>query len=115
MIPNRLFDTIENDKPYFLEEGIVPPNEKVINYASELLSILILNQIIPAKISTLAEEGIAFKFQRETKVMHFEIYNNGEIGYIVEDFKQKKTLDNKDIFSFEEAFDSINGFLSQTA
>lgn len=109
---NRMYDTIENDKPYFNEEGINPPNEKATSYAKELLSTLAYNKINPAKISTLAEEGIAFKFQRENKIMHFEIYNNGEIGYIIEDFKQKKTLENRDIFSFEEAFNSINSFLA---
>jgi hypothetical protein len=106
----KLNNTIEMDKEYLDNEGVNLPNEKARNYAIMLIEKLGEKSIVPTKISTLADEGISFNFKNKSQNMFFEIYNDGDVGYIVEDTLLKKVLDNKDCYSFTDAIDGIERF-----
>lgn len=106
----QLNETINFDSKYFESEEISLPNEKAKNYATLLIEELSQKNIYPVKISTLAEEGILFSFKNKSHNMFFEIYNDGDVGYIIEDYILKKVIDNKDCFSFTEAIADIESF-----
>ena len=54
--------------------------------------------------------GHCFVFEKGDCILYLEIYNDGDIGYIISDDKNKKTIENKDI-KYEEVIDVIKKFL----
>ena len=46
--------------------------------------------------------GICFQFNRKGSRIYFEFYNDGEMGYIIEDSINHQIIDNQDVNDFEE-------------
>jgi hypothetical protein len=46
--------------------------------------------------------GICFQFNKKESIIYFEFYNDGEMGYIIEDSINHQIIDNQDINDFEE-------------
>jgi uncharacterized protein YfkK (UPF0435 family) len=96
---------------YLKDENIDQPNELALNYSYQLINELAKGNIFPDKLSTSVEEGICVKFKNKRKILYFEIYNTGELGYIIEDLSSHKTIENEDVFSIDEIVKKINEFI----
>lgn len=82
--------------------------------AEVLLEDFIRNNFIPEKFSYSAEGGLCFVFHKGTQRMHLEIYNDGEIGYIVEDEAKRMTIGNRAI-SQSDVISEVGRFLCELA
>ena len=111
---NQLCRDIDNaivcEKESLEEQGIALPTEKVISDSKQLLYELVQYNIFPEEISTTAEEGICLTFQKENRRMFLEVYNDEEIGYIIEDINKKQLLENKDLHSLTQTKERIINF-----
>ena len=96
---------------YFTEENIEMPNDLAFSYTYQLINELAENNIFPDKMSTSVDEGICIKFKNKGKALYFEIYNTGELGYIIEDLNLHKTIENEDVYSIDEMVIRINDFI----
>jgi hypothetical protein len=96
----------------FESEGIDIPNEKVFQDAELLIDRLIDRDFYPNRISESAEGGLCFYFYKDSKALYFEIYNDGEKGYIIEDISKRKILKNYDISSYMELLTELIIFFS---
>lgn len=94
----------------FKAEGIDVPNEKVFQEAEFLIKRLIDSNFYPTRISESVEGGLCFYFYKDSKALYFEIYNDGEKGYIIEDISRKKILKNYDISSYMELLTELENF-----
>lgn len=96
---------------YFKGHGIFP-TDKVINNSKSLLYEILHHNIYPEDISTSDEGGICLTFRIKNKRMFLELYNDGEIGYIVENIKDKKLIENDTLHSINQSKDKIINFYS---
>ncbi|MCB1189006.1 MAG: hypothetical protein KDK90_01130 [Leptospiraceae bacterium] len=94
----------------FDSEGLEPPSEKIFIEANGLIEKLVEKDFFMSRISESVEGGLCFYFNHGTKILYFEVYNDGEKGYIVEDTFNKKILNNRDISSYEELFIELENF-----
>lgn len=108
MILDELY---QNASPWF-EEGVSAPNKHSIDLTKTLLYYLANKRIFTYKISPTIEEGIMLTFKNKFNKLYFELYNDGQIGYIIEDTLAKKILDNKDLNSIPESSLTIQNFLA---
>jgi hypothetical protein len=92
------------------KEGVEIPSESAINLAKELITELAFENIYPIRIGTSIEEGICLTYRNRSDILYFEIYNDGELGYLIENPKSKKILKNEDIFSISQARTEIIDF-----
>lgn len=107
---NQLHLTIEKDATLLNNEGITLPNEKVIDFACQLIKDLASKNIFPNNIATSAEEGLCLIYTKSNKSLYFELYNDGDLGYIIEDSKNKLVIENEDVNSLSEVEDTIFSF-----
>lgn len=98
------------DNTLLINEGTELPNERVLGLTRQIFYDLAYHNIFPNKISTSIEAGICLLFKETTKRLFLEIYNEGGLGYIIEDSAKKIILDNRDIYSNEEATEIITKF-----
>ena len=103
-------DTIEKAGENWTEEDINAPNEYTINFSREIIPQLVENQFIPLRISQSAEEGICFVFNKNKLSFYFEVYNDKELGILVENFDDKKIIKNKEIHSGQELLNELTEF-----
>ena len=83
--------------------------DEVIVFTNDLLNKL---NKIPNRITDTVEQGLCLVFKNNTKVLYLEIYNDGEKGYIIEDFKEKIILKNEVVFTSYEIVSVINEFMN---
>ncbi len=108
----KRLENIQATEDVFLsEENIPQPNDLAINYAYQVINGLAEKNIFPDKLSTTVEEGICLKFRNKGMILYFEVYNTGELGYIIEDPSYQKIIENEDIYSIEEMVNRINDFI----
>lgn len=98
----NLYSSIKKEQDRFLEEEVNLPNQHAIDLTCEVLNLLSTQDIFPAFITPSIEEGICLVFSKTKYKIYFEIYNNGEIGYIIEDTISKITIDNEDLGSVKQ-------------
>ena len=106
-----LFNTIKIEQDRFLIEEVDLPNEISLNLTHNVLNILSSQNIFPESITPSIEEGICLKFSKSTHNLYFEVYNDGEIGYIIEDTYSKRTIENEDLHSIYEIQSVVEKFL----
>jgi hypothetical protein len=106
----KLHTTIELDKEYFRKEMVEIPTERVINETQQLLTILAHNTLFPERIATSIEGGICLIFKNAQNKLYLEIYNSGDLGYIIEDSFRNKLVENEDLVSLFEASERITNF-----
>jgi len=101
---------IHFERKYLENEGIDLPNENVKNSTVFLLYKLASEGIHPVKITTTVEEGLYLIFNNYPYILYLEIYNNGDIGYIIEDVRYNKLVEMKDMYSILEVKNRISQF-----
>lgn len=92
------------------------PTKDVIKFSKELIFNLIYrdNPSIPVRVDATVEEGICFVFENKSKdrIMHLEIYNDGDVGFIInEKSGNRDIIDNRDI-SRKEIESIVNEFVN---
>lgn len=107
----KLEDIKSSSEAYLIDDFIEMPNELAINYAYQLIMQLSELNIFPDKLSASADEGICMKFQNKSRNLFFEVYNNGELGYIIEDVYNSRIVENEDVYSIKEISYKINDFI----
>lgn len=107
---NDLYVTIENLRSYYDSNGIELPTEENLDKSIKLIKDFISQNILPSKVSTSIEEGVSIVFKKNRLAMHLELYNDGDIGYIIEDVKKRKLLENKVVSGLEEIVKRVNNF-----
>lgn len=69
----------------------------------QILAKLRDNDIIPYRTSEIEDiEGLCFYFKKENYNVYLEIYADLEMGYIVEDWINKKIITNVDIVNIND-------------
>lgn len=79
------------------DQGIDIPNSISIALSELIIKSLYKDKLVPFRITASAEGGICLVFKNKTAALYLEVYNDGEIGFIVEDFIEKKILQNSEI------------------
>lgn len=92
------------------EENIPGPNSKVITRVEYIINELANYYIFSDRITQTVEEGICMVFFHADKTMFFEIYNDGELGYIIEDRINKRILRNENVININESIKKISSF-----
>jgi hypothetical protein len=109
ILENKLRDQLERINKLDQADFEYPlPSDISFRVAGEFINNLIGNNITPDRITPSAEGGICFVFSNNKIATYFEIYNNGEMGYISEDIDKSIIIENKDITSPKEIFSVIN-------
>lgn len=98
---NRLYDIRANRETWEEEEGVAAPSDEVIDKSLILIHDLVSNELVPIRISPTVEEGICFVFRKGDEQLYLELYNDNEIGLIIENPKTKTILANESIESME--------------
>lgn len=88
------------------------PSNWAIKTSLNLIAVLEYKDITSYKLLPTAEGGLALVFVNGIKRLIVEIYNNKELGYIIEDTKKKSLLENEDLKSILEAYNRILKFLN---
>ena len=100
------------DTEFFSSEQIQKPNNLSLSQAYTTIKELALVNIFPEKLGPSADDGICIEFKNKKNYrLHFELYNNGELGYIVENPMLKKIIRNEDVNEVEDAIVSIQEFI----
>lgn len=84
------------------EEDVKGPNEFTLAYSKELIAQIVENGLVPIRITQSIEEGISFVFKKNRYFLYLEIYNDQEIGILIEDYENKKIVANKELFTQQE-------------
>ena len=87
------------------------PNKIVEDNYNNFKNLLNQYNLNPNRISLLPNGGVCFIFKNSNIVIYFEIYNDGEMGYIVEDIMDYKIIDNKDILDLQVFIKILNSYL----
>ncbi len=114
LLEKKLTTQLENIKVMgnkWSDDNIPGPNSFALNKATELISACIANNFRPHRLTQLSEEGIGFVFKNQNRYMYVEIYNDEELGILIEDFTQKKTLKNFEVHSILEILQELPLFL----
>ena len=105
--------------PKFVEEMIegweMPmerPNQWSLDRSVELVEWLDEKRYKPYYISPTVEEGMCFCFKINEYIMHLEIYNDGDVGYITSSDKKKETYENDDV-QFSEVMSVVDTFFTK--
>lgn len=101
-----------NQDAFLLDENIQQPNDLSINYSLQTIYKLADLNIFPEKLIPSVEEGICMNFKNKEQILYFEIYNSGELGYIIEDTKQNRTLENEDVSTIDDMVNRIKDFIA---
>lgn len=110
-IINNKLDIIESIGDNWDDEGSIKgPNDFSIKFSRELAFKITENSFMPSVVTQSAEEGICFVFKSGNKFLYIEIYNDRELGLIIEDYLNKKTLKNMSIESSNDIIKEINSF-----
>lgn len=105
-----LYNSIKNEQKRFQEEQVELPNQLVIDRTFDILSTLSNQNIYPTLITPTIEEGMCLAFIKAQFRLYFELYNSGEVGYIIEDAVLKKIVKNEDLESIKEITSIIEKF-----
>lgn len=103
-----LFKAIEFDKEYLEEEGLELPNKEIINKTIHLIYLLSTANIFPKEITTTVEEGICLIFKNKSYHLYLELYNHGEIGYMLENSENKELIENEIYVSLSDVKSKIS-------
>lgn len=95
------------------EEYSTPgPNNFAIQSTTRLLTELSVSNLFPYRITQSVEAGICIQFKGGDQIFYAEIYNDGDIGYIIEDTKRKSELGNESLGSIDALRKAIVKFYS---
>ena len=95
---------------YYKNQNISLPNDYAISCSIELVCAFLDNELVPYRIAPSVEEGVCFVFKKEKKFLYIEIYNDKELGLIIEDYENKKILKNIEASKIEELIVEVKEF-----
>ena len=78
------------------------PNKLIEKRYKIFSSLLEENNLEVHRVNLLPDGGVCFTFKNKDSVIYFEIYNNGEMSYIIEDSINYKIIDNQNIKNFND-------------
>jgi len=94
------------------EEGVEPPNDQAKKGAYKICHDLYKKQSLqPTVIACTKENGIYLTFKKDNKSLIIEVYNDGDIGALVNNDEKKEILYNEDIKDYN--FDTCITILSK--
>ena len=100
----RLDEVKEESYDWSIEFNTPPPSETVWELVRNLSPELISREIEPYRIAPTIEEGLCLNFTNGNEKLFLEIYNDGDIGYIIENSHSKTIIENADISPEEIIF-----------
>jgi hypothetical protein len=104
-------EKIATDKHKIAKEyNIDPPNAYTINLSKSFTVQLFNENIIPHRITFSADGGMCFVFKNNKYMIHFEIYNDKEMGYIINDIKKKEIIRNENITNLDQIMKIVYSF-----
>lgn len=80
--------------------------------ATELTDRLVVDELEPARINK-CEGGMCFTFRNGNRRLYMETYNDGDIGYCIEDVTCEDLVENQDLNNLDEAVEIIRVFLKK--
>ena len=99
---------------FWHDDELVPgPSIKVISFTKRVIINLASTNIFVNRITQSIEEGISLIFINKEKTLFFEFYNDGDIGYLIEDRIKRKIIENGEENSFNEVVNRIRTFFNQ--
>lgn len=91
-------------------ENAKGPNDFAIAFSKDLIDQFVENNFIPNRLTQSIEEGVSFVFSKGKLFLYLEIYNDAEMGVLVEDYENKSVLKNKEVSSQQEILEEISEF-----
>ena len=89
----------------------IDPN--VISYVSDLIkNIIVPYKLFPDRCTDSVDDGICLVYNNGDLKLYMEFYNDGDMGYIVEDYKKRKSLVNEDLRTEEDIKNVLINFLN---
>ena len=107
---NSMHKIISIEKEYLKDNNIEPPTRDVISKTEQLIRMLAIKDIHPNRIATSAEDGICLTFKKGNEICYVELYNNGEMGYLIENRIERTVVVNEDLYSLNESVNAIVDF-----
>lgn len=105
-----IISRIATTKNNIFDDDISNPSEDVVQKTFSFVNSLKKYFLFPDKINPSVEEGICLTFENGNYVLHFEIYNDGDLGYIIEDRINKEVVENEDVETLDQMINRINKF-----
>ena len=93
------------------EDELEGPNINTIELSTSLTYQFIENDFFPTVVTQTVEEGICFVFGKNKRYLYLEIYNDGEIGIIIEDYSSRKIMSNKSVTTIKDIISEVSQFL----
>lgn len=116
MIKSRFFARLEQisiiGDDWIEDDGIKGPNEYVIEFSKALIERLVDNNLFPIRITPTVEEGLCFVFEEKDNTLYLELYNDKDIGYIIENTKRKEIIANEDLFTCVQIIETVSIFFN---
>jgi hypothetical protein len=71
--------------------------------------VLDFKTYLPDRVNPV-EDGVCFTYRNGDEILYFEFYNDKEMGYIIENKKKKKIIENKNVTTTEEMINVLRKF-----
>jgi hypothetical protein len=107
----KLFSLINPLKKIYLQKIVHLKQEygfsdELFKIAKDFVFILADENISPNRITDYCEEGYCFMFKKNNLLIYFEIYSDGDFGFIsVDKQNEYKIIHNQDINNLKEFVD----------
>lgn len=111
IIKHQQLEKASKSGSFFKDLEINAPNEWVVSKGKTLIGWLTSLNVFDYVILPSADEGVTFKFRNNNRNLYVEIYNDKQIGYIIEDCLKKRIISNQDLFEVNSAVLVIKKFL----
>ncbi|MDZ7777256.1 MAG: hypothetical protein U5L09_17400 [Bacteroidales bacterium] len=108
---SRINNIIAHDEQYFEKENIALPNNVALETYKNLIFELSLINISRFNMSTSIEEGICLTFQNVDNRMYLELYNDGDIAYLIENTNSGALIKSEDLSSIDQAIKLVLEFV----
>ncbi len=106
----QLVDQLTEIQSLAMEADVESPSAYSLVLAELALSKLKQENFLPNRITYTVDGGYCFVFKKSTQALYLEIYNDRELGFIIEDFVKKEIIENKEI-ELREVAEVIENFL----
>lgn len=108
-ILDKINEVIDDQKEFYKEFIDELPSKKSIKKTEKLLNRLHSKNLFEDDLLVIADGGLCLVFRKEQKTMYFEVYNDNEMGYLIDE--NNKILANKDLKKIADVEKTIYDFL----
>lgn len=106
-IRGSIKESISRETAMLRIEGVELPNEQSIVYAEQLLVKIGSTTVQPKRIAPSIEGGMFLEFRNNEYVMFLEIFNDGDVNYLLKDVKSRRVIDCRIVENMSSIFDEI--------